>query len=179
MGIERFPRQIEGTSTKRFSCFTRPGFRMSCQMAASKSWNFFHIDLKTVFLQGQFQSVNRDVVCELPPEAGHPPENAARLKKPAYDMNDAPRRWRNVSDRALCNYRMPRELIDFVTCCTQPKRVSHIGTCRALHKDMALMTSHLNRVCDHKEMQHSRECWIALKEAQLQANPWQESGTFL
>ena len=31
---------------------TRPGFRTSCQMAASKSWNIFHIDLKTAFLQG-------------------------------------------------------------------------------------------------------------------------------
>ena len=30
---------------------TRPGFRMSCQMAASKGWDLFHIDLKTPFLQ--------------------------------------------------------------------------------------------------------------------------------
>ena len=28
------------------SASTRPGFRMSCQMAASKSWDLFHIDLK-------------------------------------------------------------------------------------------------------------------------------------
>ena len=28
---------------------TRPGFRMLCRMAASKSRNIFHIDLKTVF----------------------------------------------------------------------------------------------------------------------------------
>ena len=32
---------------------TRPGFRMSCQMAASQGWNLFRIDLKTAFLQGQ------------------------------------------------------------------------------------------------------------------------------
>ena len=32
---------------------TGPGFRMSCQVAASKSWDIFHIDLKTAFLQGQ------------------------------------------------------------------------------------------------------------------------------
>ena len=31
---------------------TRPGFRMSCEMAASKGWDLFHIDLKTAFLQG-------------------------------------------------------------------------------------------------------------------------------
>ena len=69
----------------------------------------------------------------------------------------------------------PRELIDVVMCCTQTKRVSKIGTKRALHRDMVQMTSHLNRVRDQKEMQHLRKCWrIPLKEAQLQATPWQE-----
>ena len=48
------------------------------------------MDLMTAFLQGQSDGVNRDVVCQLPPEAGHPPYIAARLKKPAYGMNDAP-----------------------------------------------------------------------------------------
>ena len=52
---------------------------MSCQMAASKSSDLFHIDLKTAFLQGQFYDVNRDVVCQLPPEAGHPPYTTARV----------------------------------------------------------------------------------------------------
>ena len=67
---------------------------MSCQMAASKGWDLLHIDLKTASLQGQSYDVNRDVVCQLPPEAGHPPYIAAGLKKPAYGMNDAPpRRW--------------------------------------------------------------------------------------
>ena len=32
------------------SAYTRPGFRMNCQMAASKRWDLFHIDLKTAFL---------------------------------------------------------------------------------------------------------------------------------
>ena len=31
---------------------TRPGFRMSCQMAAKQGWNLSHLDLKTAFLQG-------------------------------------------------------------------------------------------------------------------------------
>ena len=65
-------------------------------MAASKIWNIFYIDLTTAFLQGQSYDVNRDVVCQLPPEASHPSFIAARLKKPAYDMNDAPRRWWNI-----------------------------------------------------------------------------------
>ena len=62
---------------------------MSCQMAASQGWNLLHVDLKTAFLQGQSHDVNRDVVCPLPHEAGHPPYIAARLKKPAYGMIDA------------------------------------------------------------------------------------------
>ena len=94
---------------------TRPGFRMSCQMAASKSWDLFHIDLKTAFLQGQSYDVNRDVLCQLPPEAGHPPYIAARLKKPAYGMNDAPRRWWNTLDKALRGYGMVATRAD--RCC--------------------------------------------------------------
>ena len=39
---------------------TRPGFRISCQMAASKGWDLVHIDLKTAFLQGQSYHVNRE-----------------------------------------------------------------------------------------------------------------------
>ena len=62
-------------------------------MAASKSWNIFHIDLKTAFFQGQSYGVNRDVVCQLPPEAGNILYIAARLMNPAYGMNDALRRW--------------------------------------------------------------------------------------
>ena len=69
---------------------TRPGFRLSCQMAAKKG-----CDLLST-LQGQSYDVNREVVCQLPPEAGHPPYIAARLKKLAYGMNDAPRRWSNI-----------------------------------------------------------------------------------
>ena len=40
------------------------------------------------------------------PEAGIPPFLAARLKKLAYGMNDAPRRWWNILDKALCSYGM-------------------------------------------------------------------------
>ena len=79
---------------------------MSCQVAASKSWDLFRIDLKTAFLQGQSFAVKSDVVCQMPPEAGHPPYIAARLKKPANGMNDAPRRWWNILDKALRSYGM-------------------------------------------------------------------------
>ena len=80
---------------------TRPGFRMTCQLAASKGWDLFHMDLKTAFLQGEASDQSRDVVCQLPPEAGYPPHIGARLKKAAYGMNDAPRRWWNILDKAL------------------------------------------------------------------------------
>ena len=71
---------------------TRPRFRMSCQMAASKGRNIFHIDLKTAFLQGQSYDVNREILCQLPPEAGHPPKIAARLKNSLYILDKAPTR---------------------------------------------------------------------------------------
>ena len=58
-------------------------------MAASTGWDLFRTDFKTAILQTQSHGVNRDVVCQLPPEASHPPHIAARLKKPAYCMNDA------------------------------------------------------------------------------------------
>ena len=46
---------------------TRPGFRMSCQMAASESWNICHIDRKTATFHGQSYSVNRNTVCQFLP----------------------------------------------------------------------------------------------------------------
>ena len=81
---------------------TIPRFRMNCQVAAGKIWNTFPINLKTAFIKLQSYGVNRDAVCQLPPEAGHPPNIAARLEKPAYGTNDAPQRWCNILDKALC-----------------------------------------------------------------------------
>ena len=80
---------------------TRPGLRLLCQDAASNGWSIRHIDLKTAFLQGESYAPDRDVVCQLPPEAGKPLYLAARLKKPAYGMNDAPRKWWNRLDAAV------------------------------------------------------------------------------
>ena len=85
---------------------TRPGFRLACEKAADKYWSVSHMDLKTAFLQGEEYDNCRDVVCQLPPEAGHPPHIAARLKKPTYGMNDAPRRWWNKIGSSLPSYGM-------------------------------------------------------------------------
>ena len=85
---------------------SRPGFRLTCQLAANKKWQPRHIDLKTAFLQGEEYDNTRDVICQLPPEAGYPPYIGARLVKPAYGMNDAPRRWWNKLDGKLRSYGM-------------------------------------------------------------------------
>ena len=46
----------------------------------------------------------RDIVCQLPPEAGLPPYMGARLKRAAYGLNDAPRLWFNRLDKSLRQY---------------------------------------------------------------------------
>ena len=83
---------------------TRPGFRLQCQSAAIHGYDVGHIDLKTAFLQGEQFDVKRDVVCQLPPEAGHPAYIGARLKRAAYGLNDAPRLWWNRLDKSLRSY---------------------------------------------------------------------------
>ena len=62
------------------------------------------MDLKTAFLQGKAYDETRNVLCALPKEAGHPWYMAAWMKKPAYGLNDAPRRWWNVVDEKLRSY---------------------------------------------------------------------------
>ena len=61
--------------------------------------DLMHVDLKTAFLQGESFDHTRDVVCQLPPEAGYPANFAARMLKPGYGLNDAPRRWWNEIDK--------------------------------------------------------------------------------
>ena len=83
---------------------SRSGFRLAIQAASSKGWNIFHMDLKTAFLQGKAYDQSRDIICQIPPEMGYPPHIGARMKKPAYGLNDAPRRWWNILDSALRSY---------------------------------------------------------------------------
>ena len=71
---------------------SRSGFRLAIQAASNKGWNIFHMDLKTAFLQGEAYDQTRDIICQIPPEMGYPPHIGARMKKPAYGLNDAPRR---------------------------------------------------------------------------------------
>ena len=104
---------------------TRPGFSDELPDGSQQKFGtFFHIDLKTAVLQGQSLYGNLDVVCQFSPEAGHPPYIAARLKKPTYDMNDAPRRWWDILDKAPCCYGMVLTRADrccYVLYSTQPR----------------------------------------------------------
>ena len=101
MGIQRIPGQTEGLPADRFSSFHKTRISDELSDGSQQRKGSFSSWLKTVFLQRQSYDVNRDVVCQLPPEAGQPPKIAARLKKPAYGMTDAPRRWWNILDKAL------------------------------------------------------------------------------
>ena len=133
-------------------------------MAASTGWNLLHIDLNTAFLQGQSYDVNRDVVCQLPPEAGHPPYIAARLKKLAYGMNDLPDAGgTSLTRHCVAMAWFPRELIDATTCCIRHSRVSEPGTKGTTHSGMIQATSQLKRVCGQKQMLHMRKYWIPLQ----------------
>ena len=85
---------------------SRSGFRCVTQFAANKGWDLYHMDLKTAFLQGEAYDESRDIICQIPPECGYPPHIGAKMKKSAYGLNDAPRPWWPVVDKALLSYGM-------------------------------------------------------------------------
>ena len=60
-----------------------------------------HGPYKTAFLQGEAYDETRDIICQIPPEYGYPPYIGARLEEPGYGLNDAPRRWWQIIDKAL------------------------------------------------------------------------------
>jgi len=62
------------------------------------------MDLKTAFVEGGAYDETRDIICEIPRECGYTPRKGARMKKSAYGLNDAPRRWWQVVDKALLSY---------------------------------------------------------------------------
>ena len=75
---------------------SRSGFRCATQFAANCQWDLYHMDLKTAFLQGEAYDETRDIICQIPSECGYPPHIGAKMKKSAYGLNDAPRRWWQV-----------------------------------------------------------------------------------
>ena len=52
----------------------------------------------------EYDAAKRNVICQLPAEAGLPGHIGARLKRPAYGLNDAPRKWWNRLDGSLRTY---------------------------------------------------------------------------
>eukprot|EP00439_Symbiodinium_sp_Y106_P066001 s314_g10.t1 len=80
----------------------KDGFRCATQFAANCQWDLYHMDLKTAFLQGEAYDETRDIIFQIPSECGYPPHIGA--KKSAYGLNDAPRRWWQVVDKALLSY---------------------------------------------------------------------------
>ena len=105
---------------------TRPGFRLACQQAASRLWHIGHIDLKTAFLQGEEYDDDRQVICQLPPDVGAPPGTMAKLVRPAYGLNDAPRRWWNKIDQSLREYGMIPTRADRCTYVLYSNETKHV-----------------------------------------------------
>ena len=93
------PRQTEG-NCRQIVLFFLQDLDFEWVVPTKDGIFFFFLDLiKTV--QGQSHDVNRDVVCQLPPEAGHPQKIVVIFKKFANDMNDATRRRWNIFNKAL------------------------------------------------------------------------------
>ena len=112
---------------------TRPGFRLQCQAAAISKHNVGHIDLKTAFLQGESFDSTRNVICQIPPEAGYPSHMGARLKRAAYGLNDAPRLWWNRLDTKLRSYGLV------------PTRADRC--CYVLYSDISSSRKHSTKAC--------------------------------
>ena len=91
------------------------------------------MDLKTAFLQGEAYDDTRDIICQIPPEYGYPPYIGARLKKPGYGLNDAPRRWWQIIDKALLDCGLVPTRADrctyvlYMTIHPKPKPINHLA----------------------------------------------------
>ena len=119
-------------------------------------------------------------MCQFPPEAGFPLYIAARLKKPAYGMNDASRCWRNILDKALCSYGMVPTRAD--RCCYVLYSIqSRERTWNQNKSTQFYDTSNIStkpRVRTDADAALDK-CWIPMQEVQPQENPWQEPLIFL
>ena len=95
--------------------------------------------------------MNRDVVCQLPPEAGPPQYIAERLKKPAYGMNDAGATF--LTKHCVAMAWFPHDPIDAVTYLILCRRVTKLGNTGykgPLDRRTVQKTPSLNHVIDHK-----------------------------
>ena len=151
-----------------------PGLQMSCQMAASKSWNIFHIDLQDSLSSRTVLRCESWCCVSITTRSRSSSLYCRKIEETCIKYEWCPSTLVEHSGQSTVQlWHDSHELTDVVMCCTQLKHsaVSEPGTKRALHSGTGLMTSHLKRACDQKKMQHLRKCWIQLKEVQLQENP--------
>ena len=83
-GIVSIGRQYRSWTEKNHTSFCV--FLVVCFLVSSSRTSYTYRTL-------HIHRVNRDVLCQLPPKPGHPPQVAARLKKLACGMSDVLRRW--------------------------------------------------------------------------------------
>ena len=108
MGIERIPGQTERVTCRQILLLLL--YHLDFEWVAK--WQTAKVGIFPTLISNQpsFKDnlMTRIVMLHVnwPPEGGHPPKVAARLKKPAFGMNDAPRRWWNILDKALRLYGM-------------------------------------------------------------------------
>ena len=108
------------------------------------------MDIKTAFLQGDRFDETRNIVCALPREAGHPLSMVARLKKPAYGLNDAPRHWFNVKDASLWKYGCVPTQGDRCSYIVYSR--THLADKRQPIKQSTIRSVHLNGQCIVREI---------------------------
>ena len=93
-------------STDRFTNVYASKFQVDVSNCSQHNRGLFHVDLKTAFLQGESYELSRNVIFQLAPVAIRVDYIGARLKRPAYALNDAPLRWWNRLDTSLRSYGM-------------------------------------------------------------------------
>ena len=98
--LKGFQDEQKNTQQTDSPAASRAGFRCATRLAANYGWDLYHMDLKTAFLPRWSLWWNR---WHYFPDTAriYPPYIGARLNKPGYGLNDAPRRWWQIIDKAL------------------------------------------------------------------------------
>ena len=89
-GFEEYGKQyIEKESP---TC-SREAIRVALSISRMNNWDFHSIDVKTAFLQGNHNLLNRDIFVTPPPEAKCDADVLWKLKKAVYGLVDASKVW--------------------------------------------------------------------------------------
>ena len=75
-------------------------FRCLLALASQQNWPIFHLDVKSVFLNGQIHEhvyVQQPQGCEVPGQE----TQVCRLLKALYGLRQAPRAWNSIIDSYL------------------------------------------------------------------------------